>query len=139
MPTYDYHCIECGSLVERYVEMEKRDAQMCEQCGLPILRLPSMPQLNTTNCKFESYYDETLGSEVHTERQRQYEMAKKGLKDYEPDSEGKALRDEMKYVRKHSQSERDVKAFAGKAGTELRKKQRERAIKEKVREGLKGV
>jgi hypothetical protein len=66
-------------------------------------------------------------------------MAKKGLKDYEPDSEGKALRDEMKYVRKHSQSERDVKAFAGKAGTELRKKQRERAIKEKVREGLKGV
>jgi len=44
MPDYDYHCEECGDVVERYFVMGKaRDTIPCQQCGGKMARVFDMP------------------------------------------------------------------------------------------------
>ena len=33
MPSYDFHCEDCGSNFEVFVPISKRDEVCCEQCG----------------------------------------------------------------------------------------------------------
>lgn len=140
MVTYDYECPVCLTVREFTVEYAERDDQSCPNCGMEGMhRLPAAPVLNTSACRMDSYYDETLGTVIHTERQRKYEMARKGLQDYEPDSDDRKITSEMKYARKHTKNEKDVKAFVSKASQEMTDSRRERMIEEKVDSALKAM
>jgi len=137
MPVYDFECAACDGILERLVGYEERDEQCCPECGARLQRLPAVPQLNTAACRMDTYYDETLGAEIHTERQRRYLMEQKGLTDYEPDSDTKKIRDEMRYVRKATGDERAVKHVGNTMGAEAAKRHRHENVKEKVAKAFK--
>ena len=75
MPLYDYEC-KCGYTGEYLNHMEHYEA--CPKCQTPMKRVfHSQYGINMGVGAF-GYYDENLGTYIHTNRQRREEMKKQG-------------------------------------------------------------
>ncbi len=143
MILWQFHCSTCDLPREEFCDHVDRGNQMCSECGGPLEHVQTvqafsgdLPQTKTGIAL--NYYDDTLGEYITSRKQRERLMAKKGLRTYEPDPEMKKSRAEIAYTKKHS-TPAEGKAAIRAIGKEAGGKRQKRIIKEKIREGLKGM
>jgi len=108
MPLYDFVCPACDHLQEEFQGMNDRRTATCEMCGslscwspttvagLTIIGDTCSGSMNYTG------YDPVLKTEIHGRSHRKRVMKEQGLKEYNPNPEIKAARDEAKYMRRHA-------------------------------------
>ena len=73
---YDYACGTCGNVTEHNIPFEDRHTpQVCECGGKAAYRFP----VSARFVPFETYYDETLGFDVHGRRERKEALRAFGL------------------------------------------------------------
>ena len=114
MPIYTLICGNCRQTSEHIMHHDEHRLEVkCPCCGVALTRMqhrawmidgPSMQMQGDTvpgGCSYD-YWDENLGVRVKSKQHRQDEMTKQGLRDYSPDPEMKAARDEAHYIRQHS-------------------------------------
>lgn len=75
MPRYCYECPECGHQDELYRKVNGRNQPANCPSGHRMKRVPEHFEADT----FEPYYDEGLGSDVHSEADRRVIMKEMGL------------------------------------------------------------
>lgn len=140
---YKLQCQECGKSEDYHLAMNDVAAEVpCEKCGAAVSRRlhrvwePTFQIQGDTvprGCSYD-YWDENLGVRVKSKGHRQDEMKRQGLREYAPDPEMKARRDEARYIRDHApKNDRDAAAAARKlykeAGSVRRKKKIEEVFK----------
>lgn len=83
MPSYDYRCKKCDSVVEVVHSMSSSPVVRCSSCGSPCVRVPSVPFLSTKTG------GSVRGSRMMDSRKRDGEMMAElrrdlGLRDVQP-------------------------------------------------------
>ena len=132
MPLYDFECKECGRLIELFFHMNDDKVGRCDKCGSEAHRVYSRFDISGDIGHKYEYFDETLGVQVHSKRQREAEMARQGLRQHEPDSDRLAVSAEAKYIRKHgggADGEREIKQMR-KSASANKRKERLRPLRE---------
>lgn len=108
---YKLRCPSCLGCDDYNMAMNDVDLVVpCEFCGADVSRKtcrvwePTFQIQGDTvpgGCSYD-YWDGNLGVRVKGKRHRQDEMKRQGLREYAPDPELKAARDEANYIRSHS-------------------------------------
>lgn len=137
---YKLQCPACSFADEYWMGMHDQDAEVsCEKCGTMVSRKlhrvwePTFQIQGDTvprGCSYD-YWDENLGVRVKSKGHRQDEMKRQGLREYAPDPEMKARRDEARYIRAHApKNDRDAAAAARKLYKEAGSIRRQKKIDE---------
>jgi len=71
MPVYSFECGHCGNKEDIYKRVEERGEPVTCPCSYGMNRIPELFTANT----FEPYYDEGLGSDVYSTRDRKAIMS----------------------------------------------------------------
>jgi hypothetical protein len=141
MPIYTLDCYRCSKTSEHIMHHDEHRMEVkCPHCAASLTRHEhrawgidgrSMQIQGDTvagGCDY-NYYDDNLGVHLRGKQHRKDEMARQGLREYSPDPELKAGRDEAHYIRQHSRpGDPGVVDSVHKAITAPLKKQRERRI-----------
>jgi hypothetical protein len=108
---YKLICPKCHKADEHCLSMHDVNVSVpCEFCGAEVSRKvdrvwePTFSIQGDTvpgGCSYD-YIDGNLGVRVKSKRHRQDEMKRQGLREYAPDPELKAARDEAHYIRTHA-------------------------------------
>lgn len=81
MPVYEYQCPKCLVVTDVVKGLQSLDeAELCPGEGCPEQKMEriisSAPQINTSNCQFQSHYNPAFGKIIHSKRQIQDEVRK---------------------------------------------------------------
>jgi hypothetical protein len=137
---YKLRCPNCLEADDYNLAMDDVDAVVpCEFCGMDVSRKtdrvwePTFSIQGDTvpgGCSYD-YWDGNLGVQVKGKRHRQDEMKRQGLREYAPDPELKAARDEAHYIRTHSRAgETSAKEAASQIVKTASKKKQAARIKD---------
>lgn len=86
MPIHNYECGDCRIRGERLVKMREADTQTCVSCNQLMKKLVSLPAKTQSlwngewnkGLSGQGKYDAGLGMVIHSERQRDAELDKRG-------------------------------------------------------------
>ena len=76
MPIYDYECSKCGYTGEHITHIN--DYELCPKCCVPMKRVLTTFGINMGVGAY-GYYDDNLGTYIHTNKQKKEEMQKQGV------------------------------------------------------------
>jgi len=137
---YKLRCPTCRKAQDHNLAMNDVNAVVpCEFCQAEVSRKldrvwePTFSIQGDTvpgGCSYD-YVDGNLGVRVKSKRHRLDEMKRQGLREYAPDPESKAARDEAQYIRTHAgPSDLGAPAAAKKVVSEMAKKKQAARIRD---------
>lgn len=77
MPTYDYHCYDCGIEWEAVHKVNERELEYCDECGKQAGRYITM----TGRPVILEYYSENLNAHITGPNHRKEVMRQKGVEE----------------------------------------------------------
>lgn len=82
MPVYQFRCIECEKLQDKYLKIASRNVgQYCEDCGGPVLREVTAAFVSGD---YESYQCPVTGKEIRGRRQHEENLKRQDCRVLEP-------------------------------------------------------